>query len=124
MASSHLTRALEDLNAERRELEEQAKKIGKRLGAVKAAIESLVVLLNEDRMVNVVEIDLAQSLRMLIHQILSPAESKTARQIADELLALGYETKSADFANVVGTQLRAAPDMFQKMPDGTWTNTL
>lgn len=42
------------------------------------------------------------------------------KDIAQFLLEHGYETKSGDFANVVGTNLRST-NHFKKLDDGRWT---
>jgi hypothetical protein len=130
MASSHLSNALRDLVAERDELSVRLNKLTQRMLAIESGIESLSSLLADDesevvphtpiRTEKPFELDPALPLWHNIGKALLAQGPMAGKDIAQFLLEQGYETRSGDFANVVGTNLRSSA-YFTKMDDGRWS---
>lgn len=60
------------------------------------------------------------ALHVLVFDVLRSGP-KSAPQIAEALIAEGYKTTSKDFANVIGSNLRAFKDRFKRNDDGRWS---
>jgi hypothetical protein len=130
--SGHLQQALESLHAERSNVEAQHKRLAARLQMIDQGIESLSHLLADtgeiaspvptSGVASIGEDDIPLW-RILKHFIDLHGPMKP-RELAERVLEAGYQTNSKDFPNVVGTNLRAMPDMFVKRDDGRWDTAL
>jgi len=130
MVTSHLSNALKDLIAERDQLVQRQKKLAQRVQVIESGIESLSSLLADDAedilapkaSPEVKPFVLTPDLPLwhIIGNVLLTQGPMFGKDIAQFLLEQGYETKSGDFANVVGTNLRTS-SRFKKLEDGRWT---
>jgi hypothetical protein len=129
MASLHLSNALKDLIAERDDLSVRMKKLAQRMQVIESGIESLSSLLSDDASERILgspvisdkpfKLNPDLPLWHIIGLALLSRGPMQVKDIAQFLLEEGYQTRSGDFANVVGTNLRSS-EHFKKLEDGRW----
>jgi len=120
--SEGLKSALEALYEERAAINDQLVSLRDRLTLVDKGIAALIPLVPNAGLDDLVEDEGGAPLWRHIQDAIEAMGPSRPREIAEFIRASGYVTSSKDFPNVVGTNLRAYPNRFEKLSDGNWQN--